>query len=319
MQAESLATALTLAVILDGLLGDPRWLPHPVRWMGTAIERLEPRFRAMRLSPLLAGAALTILLVIAVWSVSTLVVTLAAAVHPAAAVAIQAIMIYTCISIRSLADAAMGVATALATAGLGAGRRAVAMIVGRQTEHLDASGVTRAAVETVAENLVDGVVSPLCFALVGGAPLAMAYKMINTLDSMIGYKNDRYRLSGRFAARLDDAANFIPARLSVPFITLAAQLIHGRGRFVLEVVRRDARAHASPNAGYPEAAFAGALGIWMGGPNAYHGKIADKPVIGSGLAATQPRHIKQACQLMAASSLLFFMAVIVTILLLGCF
>jgi adenosylcobinamide-phosphate synthase len=189
------------------------------------------------------------------------------------------------------------------------------MIVGREVDQLDNTGVTRAAVETVAENLVDGVVAPLFFAVIGGAPLAMAYKMVNTLDSMIGYKNDRYLYFGRFAARMDDVANFIPARLSVPFIALAAQFLFGRGRAALNVVRRDGRAHASPNAGYPEAAFAGALGMWMGGPNVYHGKRVEKPVIGKGLGSAGSNHIRQACQLMLATSLLVFIASAATMLL----
>ena len=189
------------------------------------------------------------------------------------------------------------------------------MIVGREVDRLDATGVTRAAVETVAENLVDGVISPLFFAVIGGAPLALAYKMVNTLDSMVGYKNDRYLHFGHFAARMDDVANFIPARLSVSLIALAAHLLAGRGKTVLSVARRDGRAHASPNAGYPEAAFAGALNLWMGGPNIYHGRRVDKPVIGRGLADARPGDIRRACRLMLATSLLAFMVAAVAALL----
>jgi adenosylcobinamide-phosphate synthase len=189
------------------------------------------------------------------------------------------------------------------------------MIVGREVDRLDETGVTRAAVETVAENLVDGVIAPLFFAVLGGAPLAMAYKMVNTLDSMVGYKNERYLLFGRFAARLDDVANYLPARLSVPFIAIAAHLLNGRGRAALKIARRDGRAHASPNAGYPEAAFAGALGLWMGGPNTYHGRVVEKPVIGKELAGARRIHIRQACRLMLSTSLLFFMVAATLILL----
>ncbi len=314
MHPEGLALALTLAVALDMLLGDPSWLPHPVRWMGKAIERLEPRFRSLSVSRLVAGALMATLLVTSVWIIGRLLVTLAAAFHPAAGILVQAVMLYTCISARSLADAALAVKNALGQSGLAAGRRAVSMIVGREVERLDETGVTRAAVETVAENLVDGVVSPLFFAVLGGAPLALAYKMVNTLDSMIGYKNDRYLMFGRFAARMDDVANYIPARISVSFIALAAQLLNGRGWVALEIARRDARAHASPNAGYPEAAFAGALGVWMGGPNHYHGRLVEKPVIGRGLGDTRPVHIRQACQLMLTTSLLVFIVAAVIIL-----
>jgi adenosylcobinamide-phosphate synthase len=314
MPAENLALALTLAVILDLLIGDPRWMPHPVRWMGKAIEYLEPRFRAMAIGPLAAGGLMAVLLVAFVWLASLLLVRLATALHPLAGILVQAVLIFTCISARSLADAALDVGKALKQSGLAAGRQAVAMIVGREVDRLDETGVTRAAVETVAENLVDGVISPIFFVVIGGAPLAMAYKMVNTLDSMIGYKNDRYRLFGRIAARLDDVANFIPARLSVPFIALAARLLGKGGRSALTVARRDARAHASPNAGYPEAAFAGALNLWMGGPNVYHGRLVEKPVIGQGLGETRPAHIQKACRLMLTTVLLFFMAAALMIL-----
>ena len=307
MRPEASALALMLAVLLDMLLGDPRWLPHPVRWMGAAIERLEPRFRAMIASPLTAGGLMAVTLVAGTWLCGWLLVEMARWAHPSVGAMVQAVMIYTCISVRSLGDAARDVARALARS-LAAGRQAVAMIVGRETGRLDEKGVTRAAVETVAENLVDGVLSPLFFAVLGGAPLALAYKMVNTLDSMVGYKNERYLQFGRVAARMDDAANFIPARISVIFIALAAQWIRGRGRQAVVVAWRDGRAHASPNAGYPEAAFAGALGIWMGGPNHYHGRLVDKPVIGRGFADARPADIRRAVQLRTAASLLAFMA-----------
>ncbi|WP_319524713.1 adenosylcobinamide-phosphate synthase CbiB [uncultured Desulfosarcina sp.] len=307
MGTEALVLALTVAVVLDLLLGDPLWLPHPVRWMGRAIEILEPRFRRLNLSPLFSGALMAAGLVLAVWIGCLLLVALAARLHPVAAVVVQTLMLYTCISARDLQDAALAVARALSQEGLTAGRRAVSMIVGRETDRLDETGVTRAAVETVAENLVDGFISPLFFFVLGGGPLAMAYKMINTLDSMVGYKNDRYLLFGRFAARLDDAANYLPARLSILFIALAAQLIDKTGRIALSTAWRDGRAHASPNAGFPEAAFAGALGLWMGGPNFYHGRLVDKPVIGKGLADARPVHIHQACRLMLTTAILFFL------------
>jgi adenosylcobinamide-phosphate synthase len=248
------------------MIGDPRWLPHPVRWMGRAIEALEPRFRRLPLRPLVSGALMATLLVASVWGGCLLLIHIAASIHPAAGILVETAMIYACICARSLADAALAVSKALAESGIDAGRRAVSMIVGREVDRLDETGVNRATVETVAENLVDGIVSPLFFAVLGGAPLAMAFKMINTLDSMVGYKNDRYLQFGRFAARMDDVANFIPARLSVAFIALTAQLLNGRGRQALKTALRDGRAHASPNAGYPEAAFAGALGTVDGRP-----------------------------------------------------
>ena len=156
------------------------------------------------------------------------------------------------------------------------------MIVGREVKYLDNTGVVKATIETVAENFVDGFLSPLCFALVGGVPLAMAYKMINTLDSMVGYKNEKYILFGRVAAKIDDIANYIPARISLVVISFAAGLLDIRkGKRALLTGFKDGRLHKSPNAGYPEAAFAGALKIKLGGPNYYHGKLVEKPYIGS--------------------------------------
>ncbi|MEE4114458.1 MAG: adenosylcobinamide-phosphate synthase CbiB [Desulfobacteraceae bacterium] len=316
MPTEGLALAVTLAVALDMLLGDPLWLPHPVRWMGETIPWMEPRFREFPLKPMLAGALMACLLVVSVWIICLLLVRVAAAIHPAAGILVQTAILYVCISARGLADAALDVGQALARSGLDAGRQAVSMIVGREVDRLDERGVTRAAVETVAENLVDGFVSPLFFALLGGAPLAAAFKMVNTLDSMVGYKNDRYLRFGKFAARLDDVANFIPARLAVPFIAVAAQLLNGRGRAALETACRDGRAHASPNAGFPESAFAGALGLWMGGANHYHGQRVEKPIIGREFGDARPGHIQQACRLMLVTALLVFMMAAITLLLL---
>jgi adenosylcobinamide-phosphate synthase len=180
----------------------------------------------------------------------------------------------------------------------------VATIVGRDTAPLSRAGVARACVETVAENLVDGVVSPLFYAALGGAPLALAFKMVNTLDSMVGYKNERYQSFGRAAARIDDAANYLPARLAMPLIALAAALLAGRGRPALGRALREGRRHTSPNAGISEAAFAGALGVRLGGPNYYGGVLVEKPFIGSGLGPVVPDHIPRACELMLVTALI---------------
>jgi adenosylcobinamide-phosphate synthase len=180
------------------------------------------------------------------------------------------------------------------------------MIVGRDVESLDEAGVARAAVETVAENLVDGVISPLFFAVLGGGPLAMAYKMVNTLDSMIGHKSNQYISFGRFAARLDDAANFIPARVSAIVISFAAPLIKRPLIRTARTAIRDGRRHLSPNAGIPEAAFAGALGIRLGGPNFYGGRLVDKPDIGMATRPIEVEDIKSATSLMMVSTFLWF-------------
>jgi adenosylcobinamide-phosphate synthase len=231
-------------------------------------------------------------------------VALTSALHPILGTAVEAIIVYWCISIRSLKHAAMDVCRELRRGDLLAARRAVAMIVGRETRHLDETGVSRAAVETVAENLVDGVISPMCYAAIGGAPLAAAFKMVSTLDSMIGYRNRRYERFGKTAARLDDALNYVPARLSVVLIAVAAQLLGRRGGQAVDVARKDGARHLSPNAGLPEAAFAGALAVCLGGPNTYQGQTVEKPFIGGRYPAAGPTDIPRACALMVTSALL---------------
>jgi adenosylcobinamide-phosphate synthase len=183
-------------------------------------------------------------------------------------------------------------------------REKVALIVGRDVANYKESDIARATVESVAENLVDGVISPLFFAAIGGAPLAMVYKMVNTLDSMVGYKNEKYEYFGKASARCDDLFNYIPARLSVPIIALATQILSGNGCRALETAVREGAHHSSPNAGYPEAAFAGALAVRLNGPNYYNGRLVAKPYIGVSFGNTTVAHIKQACDVMMLSALL---------------
>jgi len=295
---------LAAAFVLDVLAGDPVWLPHPIIWMGNAISFFEKKFRQWISQPFRSGLVFALFLIFGTWAVSVLVVYLAYRVHPLAGAGIQTIMLFYCFSVRSLSRAAMDVARPLMDGDLPRARTMVGYIVGRETQTLDGPGITRAAVETVAENFVDGFLSPLFFALVFGAPGAMAYKMINTLDSMVGYKNQTYILFGRAAARIDDIANFIPARLSVPVISLAAAFISpARGKKALATALSQGRNHNSPNAGYPEASFAGALGARMGGPNIYHGRMVEKPYIGGAFKDPLPAKIQQACELMMVSAL----------------
>lgn len=297
--------ALALAFALDLLLGDPPTWPHPVRWMGAAVRALEPRLRE-RLPPPAAGCLLVAILVPGTWLLASAAVALAGALGPGFATVLEALLLWTCFSSRSLLDAAQAVRRPLARGDLETARRRVGMIVGRETDRLDADGVARAAVETVAENLVDGVLAPLFFALLGGAPLAVTYKMVNTLDSMVGYRNPRYILFGRCAARLDDLANYLPARLAVPVIALAASLLGRRGRGAWCCAWRDGRKSSSPNAGLPEAAFAGALGVRLGGPSRYHGRKVEKPFIGEEFRPVRADDIGRACQLMLVTVLIAF-------------
>jgi adenosylcobinamide-phosphate synthase len=296
---------LPVAVAIDLLMGDPRWLPHPIRWMGTAIAALEPRFRRLPLHLVLSGTLFATALIAGTWALTWAVVSAAHAIHPYLAAGVQVIFVYYAVSARSLESAALAVRRALDAGRLDDARRSVGMIVGRETRSLSSRGVTRAAVETVAENLVDGVVSPLFYAALGGAPMAMAYKMVNTLDSMVGYRNDAYRLFGKAAARIDDAANFLPARLAVPCIAMAAQALAGTGGRTFKTAWREGGHHVSPNAGYAEAAFAGALAVKLIGPAVYHGRRVEKPYIGQAFGGTRPADIDRACDLMLLSTLLW--------------
>ncbi len=306
---EAVGYIIAAAFILDLLIGDPEGWPHPIRWMGWAIERFEPDFRRLSLNSTWSGLLFALSLITGTFLLAWLVIFLAWSLHPVAGIAVEVIFLFYCISARSLEKAALGVQAALHEKGLLQGRAAVAMIVGRETDGLDEAEVTRAAVETVAENLVDGVLSPLFYALLGGAPLALSYKMANTLDSMVGYKNEKYRYFGRAAARIDDVANYIPARLSVVFIAAAAQMTAKNGKAALRTGFRDGLKHTSPNAGFPEAAFAGALGIRLGGPGTYHGRKIEKPFLGEEFDPGDPIDIQRACRLMVVTSLLGMAAV----------
>jgi len=295
---------LALAFVLDILFGDPRWLPHPIIWMGNAISFFEKRFRQWIVSPFRSGLFFALFLILGTWAVSTLVVYLSFCIHPFFGLGTQILMLFYCFSVHSLSSAAMDVARPLMAGDLARARIMVGYIVGRETDNLDAPGITRAAVETVAENFVDGFLSPLFFALLFGIPGAMTYKMINTLDSMVGYKNERYILFGRASARIDDVVNFIPARISVIVIALAAAIISPvRGKRALTTALFQGHNHKSPNAGYPEASFAGALAVRMGGPNIYHGQMVDKPYIGGEFKDPSPAKIQQSCELMMMSAL----------------
>ncbi len=296
---------LAAAFALDLAMGDPERLPHPIRWMGWAIGRGEPFFRRLTWPPVWSGALFAVSLIVGTFLLTAGILLIARIVHPVMGALVEIGVLFYCISLRSLARAAEEVYRALREKGLVAGRAAVAMIVGRETAELDEPEVARAAVETVAENLVDGFFSPLFFAALGGAPLALAFKMTNTLDSMVGYKNDTYRDFGKAAARIDDVANYIPARVAVFFIAAAANLVARRGRETLRVGFRDGRKHTSPNAGFPEAAFAGALAIRLGGAGTYHGRRVEKPGLGAEYGPATAEDIPRACELMLAAGLLW--------------
>ncbi|WP_129124597.1 adenosylcobinamide-phosphate synthase CbiB [Geomonas oryzae] len=271
------------AVVMDLFLGDPRTLPHPVVIIGWLISWLERVLRQRISDPRLAGVALLVVTVGVSYLVAAGLIYLGTLVAPAVGFLVALYLAWVSIAARSLHVESAKVAKAIERGDLPAARVALSYIVGRETAQLDEPEVIRGAVETVAENTGDGVVAPLFYLMLGGPALAIAYKAVNTLDSMVGYKNERYLEFGWASARFDDLANFIPARLTGLLMVLAAPLCGLSGAGSWRILRRDCRNHASPNSGYPEAAAAGALGVRLGGANRYFGRIVEKPTIGDPL------------------------------------
>ncbi len=299
----SLEYQILIAILLDQLLGDPRWLPHPVRIIGAACTRMEKITRAM-LPPFAAGIC-SVILVLALTGATTWgLLAGATLLHPWLGNAASILLLYTTIAARDLTRHSTEVYTALQNGNLTEARQRVGMIVGRDTANLDEAEVARAAVESVAESMVDGVTAPLFFALLGGPVAAMLYKAINTMDSMFGYKNAHYLKFGWAAARLDDLANFVPARLTALMIPAAACPLGLNPKRSLLTLLRDRLAHASPNSGHTEAAVAGALGVQLGGANSYFGTVLKKPTIGDATRPLEPRDILRANSLMLLSSAL---------------
>jgi adenosylcobinamide-phosphate synthase len=291
-------------VILDLLFGDPEKLFHPIRWMGKAIEIFEPVFRKRIKGEQLAGTLFVVALVSGTWIITFGILSFANRFSPEFAIVIEVLILFYTLSIHSLILSGMTVYAHLKNGHIEKARIAVSMIVGRDTKQLDKNGLIRATVETLGENFVDGIVSPLFFAAIGGAPLAMAFKMISTLDSMTGYKNDKYRHFGSTAARLDDIVNWIPARLSLLFIGIGARFSGFSNDNAWITALNEGSHHPSPNAGYPEAAFAGALGVRLNGPSVYQGRIINKPYIGKVFQQPNVVHILQACTLVFMSSMI---------------
>ena len=297
-------TALLLGFCIDLLLGDPRWLYHPVQAIGALISHLEPPLRRAFPQRLrLAGAVLVIAVVAITGIVTGGLLFLLHRLHPVACFVGETIVCWLILATKSLRTESMKVVKALENGTLDDGRKAVSMIVGRDTEHLSEEEVLKAAVETVAENASDGILAPLLFAAVLGPVGGMCYKAVNTMDSMVGYKNDRYLDFGRAAAKVDDVLNFLPARISGFLMCLAAYCgFDGKNAF--RIFFRDRKNHASPNSAHTEAACAGALGIQLGGTHDYFGKPVVKPTIGDDLRPVRRGDVAAANRLALLTAIL---------------
>jgi adenosylcobinamide-phosphate synthase len=304
---------LIFAVILDLLIGDPRWFPHPVVYVGKLITLLEKALRRLVKNEMTGGILLLVLTVSITVGLAFALLKGAYAVSPWLGFAVAVLLYWSCLAARSLHRESQLVAEALGRGDLTAARSYLANIVGRDTAELDESEVWRATVETVAENTSDGVIAPLFFLMIGGPLLAIAYKAVNTLDSMVGYRNERYLEFGRASARFDDLANFVPARITGLLMVAAAPLLGLSARNAWRIMGRDGRNHSSPNSGIPEAAVAGALGIRLGGTNLYGGRAVEKPTIGDAVKQISQESWRGAVRLMyGAEALLVLIWLLIT-------
>ncbi len=299
------------AFLLDLIVGDPPWLPHPVVLIGRVIGGLERVLRGLiryvRGGPGLermAGVLLTVTVVAVTYAVTATAVIMAARLLEDLGMAVSVLLVSTTLASRGLGEAAMRVYAPLAKGNLGEARQMLSHIVGRRTESLPANEVARGAVESVAENTVDAVVAPLFYAFIGGAPLAMAYRAVNTLDSMVGYRNERYLNFGWASARLDDLANLLPARITGVLMTAASAICGLDAAAAWRAVARDAGRHPSPNSGIPEAAMAGALGVRLGGLNQYEGAVSFRAYMGDARRPLQAGDIITAVRVMQVTAFL---------------
>lgn len=308
--------AFIAGFVLDLLIGDPHFIPHPVRLIGSLISFFDKRLncdagynsseKKLNLIKYKRGMLLAFTVIFATFAMSVIIIVAAYSINLYAGVIAEAVMTWQILATKCLRVESMRVYDALRTDGVDAGRRAVSMIVGRDTSVLDAAGVTRAAVETIAENTSDGVIAPMLYTAIGGPVLGFVYKAVNTMDSMLGYKNDKYMYFGRFAARLDDVVNFIPARISA-YLMIAAAFIGGRqfdGKNAYRIFKRDRFNHASPNSAQTESVCAGALRVQLAGDAVYFGKLVKKKYIGDGLREIEYEDIKRANRLMYITAFL---------------
>lgn len=298
------------AYLLDIAIGDPKWFPHPVRYIGRGINLLEKISLKIASTPIWkrgAGIITVVIVVLSAYLIAFFLIKAFYSINSLFGEAVSILIAYTTLSVNDLAKEARKVYTRLNEDNLIDARKSVSRIVGRDTENMDERNIIRAAVESVAENTSDGIIAPLFYLAIGGPALALAYKAVNTLDSMIGYKNERYKDFGWAAARLDDAANYIPARITGVLIAISSAIIFRSLSAIhssLKTMFRDGKNHPSPNSGMTEAAMAGALGVQLGGQSYYFGKLVSKPTIGEPKRQMMSEDIKNSVRIMYAASLL---------------
>jgi adenosylcobinamide-phosphate synthase len=305
---------ISAAYVADLFFGDPPGYPHPVRLIGRAISFLEKRLLQWAHTPWmqrLSGVILAATVVSGVGIFTWAIIQVAGWVHPAFSSVLIIFFAYTTLATRNLYDEARKVIKVLEQGDVDLARKQMGFLVGRDTDRLDEKEICRALIETVSENTSDGIIAPLFYLLIGGPPLAMAYKALNTLDSMVGYRNDRYRYLGWASARGDDLANLIPSRLTALLFILSSIILRKNWTGASRATWRDGRKNPSPNSGYPEAAMAGALGVQLGGNNLYFGRVEEKPLIGEPQRSIDRNVVKESLHLMIVNS---FIAVIITIL-----
>lgn len=301
--------AFVLGFFLDLLLGDPYWLPHPIRLMGSCITKIEKWLRQEEKDNkrvCIQGKKLVGIMLGGTLCCTAGILFGAFFLHPFVGVLVETVMTYQILAMKCLKVESMKVYAALEAKDLEGARRAVSMIVGRDTKALKQEQIAKAAIETVAENTSDGVIAPMLYTAIGGPILGFCYKAINTMDSMVGYKNERYLYFGRAAAKLDDIANFLPARISA-YLMIVVAFLFGKNfsaKGAYDIYKRDRRKHASPNSAHTEAVCAGALGIQLAGDASYFGKVVKKPYIGDALRKVENEDIKRSNQLMYGTAVL---------------
>ena len=300
--------ALIMGYILDLIFGDPYWMPHPVRFIGNLISILEKVIRRFmpktKRGEYIGGIILTVMVVSISMVIPLVIILMAKSINTYLELTVETFMCYQILATKSLKVESMKVYDELAKNDLPSARKAVSMIVGRDTKDLTFSGVAKAAVETVAENTSDGIIAPMIFIAIGGAPMGFFYKAINTMDSMVGYKNEKYINFGRFAAKLDDVVNYLPARISAYEMILSSFFLRYDYKNAFKIYKRDRYNHASPNSAQTESVCAGALDVQLAGNAYYFGKLYEKPTIGDDIREINYDDIKKANRLLYCTSII---------------